>query len=311
MEKFLCRFGVPAVARRVIDQIVRPEEIAFVEALEAEGSFAAPAANRALTTGTGKVVGGKETDRFLREAYRRGILQLEDESFTRFRLGSFYGRLDIFAITEPDVYQALPREQRAALDDWYFGAYLAGLAQTPRPSEDRVALLSEALAFLDEADAAGRKIWLNRCDCRTLAGHCGKPTDTCISFRSGINTLSHRGWSKLITKEEAKEVLRRANRAGLMQTVNPNGICNCCGDCCYLFRAQNARNDRQWPAAGHIAGFDSKICVSCGLCAKRCPFGAFSAADGVGFDPALCRGCGLCAETCPVGAIQMKRRACL
>ena len=46
------------------------------------------------------------------------------------------------------------------------------------------------------------------------------------------------------------------------------------------------------------------VCVSCGLCAKNCPFGAIDKVD-LWIDPIECEGCGVCAEHCPQKALQM------
>jgi Pyruvate/2-oxoacid:ferredoxin oxidoreductase delta subunit len=307
MEQFISRFKVPSVALPVIEQIVNAEEIQLIEALDNE-SFTAESALSALKKYTGEKWPEERIHTLLSSAYKRGIISLEDESFTRFKISSFYGRLDMFAITESDKYLSFDHSMKKSLDEWYFDAYLKGLGDNPQPS-DKVVTLNEAIDFIDTVD---RPIWLNRCDCRTLAGNCDKPVDTCISFRNGINTMSHRGWSKPIDKAQAKEIVKRANSEGLMQTVNPNGMCNCCGDCCYLFRAQKARgNNLVWPASENIAHFDSDACITCGLCTERCHFNAFELnSDGlIEYYPERCRGCGLCNETCPTSAITMIRQS--
>lgn len=305
MERFLKVFEVPEVAEGVIGRIVNGDEIAFIEAVGAENfttNDAVSVFERLYGGGAGKRV-----TEFLKNAYRRGVISLLDESFTRFRVGTFYERLDLFAITETGKYRELSEATRSSLDEWYFGAYLNGLGNEPRPTGDRVVTLEQTLNCIDNEN---RRIWLNRCDCRLLAGNCGKPVDTCITFRSGINTMQHRGWSKPLSKEQAKNVIRRANAAGLMQTVNPNGICNCCGDCCYLFRAQKARAANPvWPLAKSIAAFDVQACIACGICVRRCNFGAFRKENGkIDYDAGLCRGCGLCSLTCRPEAIKMIRR---
>ncbi|HCB92041.1 MAG TPA: 4Fe-4S ferredoxin, partial [Ruminococcaceae bacterium] len=206
------------------------------------------------------------------------------------------------------TYRSFPPEVRKALDNWYFDAYLGSLGGGPRPTGDRVLTLQQAFGRIDKAD---RQIWLNKCDCRSLSGGCGKPLDTCLTLKGGINTLAHRGWSQPLTKEQAKQVVAKANRAGLVQTANPNGMCNCCGDCCYLFRAQRARHSEGvWPRADFIASFRKSACIACGRCVKRCNFGAFTRGkDGIAYDPGRCRGCGLCVTTCPKAAITLERRA--
>lgn len=305
MERFFKIFEVPAAAKSVIDRIVSKEEIELLEAV-GRGSFSLEDAANALKK-EGEAAPADRLDRLLRSAYRRGVIRLEDESFTEFRTGSFYDRLDVFAVTENETYRSFPPEVRKALDKWYFDAYRKSLGDEPRPTGDRVLTLQEAFGLIDETD---RQIWLNKCDCRSLSGNCGKPVDTCLTLRSGINTLAHRGWSKPLTKEQAKQVVAKANRAGLMQTANPNGMCNCCGDCCYLFRAQRARHSEGvWPRADFVASFQRSACIACGQCVKRCNFGAFTLGkDGIAYDPARCRGCGLCVTTCPKAAITLKRR---
>lgn len=306
MKGFLSKFKVPDAALPAIKQIVTAEEIQLIEALDCE-SFSIENAQKSLEKATSTNWSNERVIALLRSAYKRGVILLEDENFISFRTGTFYGRLDIFALTETEKYLDMTREVRIALDDWYFHAYLDGLKDDPQPTKDKVVTLQEALEYIDAIDS---QIWLNPCDCRTLAGNCDKPTDTCISFRNGINTMSHRGWSKPISKEEAKAVIRQANADGLMQTVNPSGMCNCCGDCCYLFRAQKARNKGViWPAAEYIASFVENLCKRCGQCVKRCHFDAFTWEEGkIRYDLALCRGCGLCVEICPAEAITLAKR---
>ena len=304
--RFLSTFKVPDVAVSVIDRIVSADDIGFVEALATE-VFTVEDARTALVESTGEPWSEARVAEFLDGAYRRGVIRLLDESFTRFAMGSFYDRLEVFVVTEPETYHALSRETQVALDGWYLEAYMDSLGDEQRPTSDRVVSRDEAITYVDTIE---RPIWLNRCDCRTLAGRCDKPVDTCISFRSGINTMSHRGWSKAITKAEAQAVIRSANAAGLMQTVNDNGICNCCSDCCYLFRAQKARgSEAAWPVSENVARVDSSLCIACGLCVDRCPFGALElVGDEIVRDAELCRGCGLCAETCPTSAIALVPR---
>lgn len=305
MNKFIALFEIPPAALPVIEQILRPEEILLIEALGSE-SFNALEAKAALEKLGGNDWTTEKTELLLEQAYKRGVTLAEDETLTRYRIGNFYGRLDVFAITEHETYLALPRETQMALDSWYFDAYLAKLGDDEQPSADQIVTLQQTLDYIDTVD---RQIWLNRCDCRTLAGYCDMPTNTCLTFKNGINTVAHRGWSKPVTKEEAKEIVKGANAQGLMQTINPNGICNCCGDCCYLFRAQKARgSEKSWPLAEAIASFDEDLCISCGLCVERCHFQAFSSDGGqISYHPERCRGCGLCAETCPVQAITMRK----
>lgn len=296
---------VPRFARALLDDWRTPDERQLFAALDAP-EFTAEEARAALQTATGEAADSSRLEPLLRNAYRRGVIDLIDESFTRFRVASFNDWLGVFAVAETDTYLALPPETKAALDAWAFDHYVHGLDEGPTPTDDRVLTMDETLAFIDERDG---DVWLNRCDCRILAGSCEMPLDTCLTYRGGINTLAHRGLSQPLTPAQAKEVVRSAHAAGLVHTANSGGICNCCSSCCYLFRAQARRHCGAWPAARLVAAFDAEACRACGRCVQRCPFGAFSS-DGVRvrYDSALCRGCSLCAAACPASAILMVER---
>jgi len=60
-------------------------------------------------------------------------------------------------------------------------------------------------------------------------------------------------------------------------------------------------------AEGIVADIDLTDCTKCGLCAKKCPYGAIRLSENK--EPqvikALCKGCGLCAADCPSNSIQI------
>lgn len=306
IEIFVSRLAVPEAAIEVIDKLYTQEDILLVTSVDNE-VFTVDEAKKALEAASDRVLADGEVEGLLDSAYRRGVVRLEDDSFTRFKLSTFFEMLDVLVMSEPERYLALPREIQIVLDGLYFSNYIKGVRDIEVPTEDKVLTLEETMEFIDTFDT---QIWLNNCDCRTLAGNCSKPVNVCLSVKNGINTMPHRGWSKAITKEEAKKAVKYADELGLVHTANPKGICNCCKDCCYLLRAQEAKNSNLiWPGADKFAAFDSSTCIDCGLCTERCQFGAFTQVDGeIVYDFKLCRGCGLCADTCPTSAISMTRR---
>lgn len=258
-----------------------------------------------------------DPEAFVHRAFVRGVLVKNQGAYT---FGNFYGRLDIFVTEEQEEYRRLPEALRRAWDAWYLEKYLERLkqqgAQAPysplRPTDDRVLTLEETLQMIDSREDAP---YLALCDCRALLGDCQKPKETCLTYRTAENSFAAKGLAKKITKEEAKEIVRRADREGLIHTANAGGICNCCTDCCYLFRAARRLGIADtWPAMDKCIQLEEKSCIGCGLCERRCPFGVFEVHVEAGGRkaalkrPQACEGCGLCAGVCPGGSLSLAER---
>lgn len=236
--KIMCDlFEIPTEGADLITFFFTEEEIRFMLAVSAEEiRMPVPAKEPRIDT-------AKE--------YRRGLLNKTDETGNFFRLNNFYGFLDVYCISNYEKYQMLSWEKRVILDEWYFKEYLKTLdnGQDP-PTSDRVLPLEE---IEEEILSDPRPVYLNYCDCRSLTGACGLPRRTCITYKNGINTFVDRGLSEQIDAERAAGIVRQTEKDGLMHTSAMGGICNCCGDCCYLFRAQKARHSvGVWPAAEWI-----------------------------------------------------------
>lgn len=299
LQNFIEKFQIPEVAYHFINKIFTNDEIDFVDKMDKD----------VFTKQDIEKIIGSNAEVFIKNSYRRGVISLVDEDLGTYKIANFYSRLDIFSISEQEVYKSIPKEGQIAMDAWYFEAYYDGLDLNPnvRPTEDEILPLNKVLEFIDVQD---RPVYLNYCDCRSLRGECGKPTKTCITYRNGINTFAHRGLSEQIDKERAKKIVKNADKKGLMHTVNPNGICNCCGDCCYLFRSQAKRNSSGfWPKTNQVIEFDSERCIKCGICIKKCHFDVFTKVDGsIKTEISKCVGCGICANSCPTRSIKLKER---
>jgi ferredoxin len=310
LKQWYAAYEVPAAARGIIDLILTEKEQQLIAAFIGE-TFSAADARKAL----GSTDDG-ESRELLDSAYRRGVISIAGESL--YKINNFFSRLGIVSVNERNIYLSIPEETRSELEALYFDRYYDGLdwnRDGGRPTADTVITLDETLAILEEKDAEGKDIYRTNCDCRSLRNGCDHLKDVCITFVDGTNTWPDRGIAEKVSVEKASEIIIAADKDGLIHTLSPHGICNCCTDCCYLFRSKEKHDSgRVWPASNRIVYVGADECVGCGLCVKRCPFGALSlAADGdelqknkiVVRDDKACIGCGLCISSCNFDALSL------
>lgn len=268
-----------------------------------------------------------ELDDLLARAYQHQIIDREfRDGVSRYRVSCFYDRLDNFA--KFGNYHVVPRKVRQQLDEWCFTEYLkrndsfqqvfSETAESAKCHNEWILLLSEVEAMIDRVTV----VRVVPCNCKMLADRCGHSREICLILdRSQVND---RTGGRDLTGAEAKNLVRRLDREGLIHTggppdwaeAGPGVVCNCCTCCCYPFRAARQLGTKgKWPKSRYVACYEPARCRSCGLCTRRCPFGAFSLAKAekaagqnrreIRFNPELCWGCGICANNCPGGAITM------
>ena len=283
--------------------------------------------------GTTELLGIKpvEAASLLGRAFGRHVVDRETERGTLvYTPATFDSRVDHFAKYDPK-WDEIPAEDRRAIDRRFLNEFIAkhrsnverkmqGLEAENALPNDTVLLLGEIEEMIDTAE----HIVVQPCDCRRLGQNCDRPVETCIWLDDGALAALERGYGRLLSREEAKDVVRKADRAGLMHTADSewrerglHAICNCCACDCYPFRAaQELGSKGAWPRSRYVAVYHRDQCNLCGACVKRCHFDAFYhdgstvEIDGknkkqVLYDQERCWGCGLCANTCPSGAIVM------
>ena len=174
--------------------------------------------------------------------------------------------------------------------------------------------------LMEQVIANARRIAVAHCPCRVsyrLVGRgCEHPTEVCMKFDELADFVIDRGLARELTKEEALDVVRVTEEAGLVHFVdNAEGEikhnCNCCG--CACWNVGNIRR-RKIPRDAIMATYfmretDSEECTGCGECATICPVEAVQMSDGVPVtDREWCIGCGVCATVCPSHAVVLNVR---
>ncbi len=159
-------------------------------------------------------------------------------------------------------------------------------------------------------------IAVGHCYCRhyhDLLGEPCKQTDlreNCFTFGKSARYTSEQGFARMITKEEALEILKKSEEDGLVhKAYHPNmdfkreedSICNCCNCCCGQARNITAN------LTNYIAHVDHDLCTGCGTCVEKCYSGAKELNDEGKAETIeeLCIGCGVCAAFCPENAISL------
>ena len=145
-------------------------------------------------------------------------------------------------------------------------------------NNSRTASYDEVATLIENATA----ISVGPCSCRRarrLMGEgCGHlEEDMCMYLNDNAVNYSNIGAHRLVSKEEAYEILRRAEDNGLVHEINQTpgfeeatAICNCCGCSCFalriaeMFRAKNAIR------SNFVARVDKEKCVACGQCVENC-----------------------------------------
>ena len=132
-----------------------------------------------------------------------------------------------------------------------------------------------ATHIVDEAKYIG----LGTCYCRHKMYHAGHPCeinapwDVCLTFDNVARSLAENGdYARLISKEEAREVLERSYESNLVQIgenvrEHPAFICNCCGCCCEALQAARKFSPMQPVATtNYIPKISLEKCIACGKC---------------------------------------------
>lgn len=267
--------------------------------------------NKVLSKEEIEIILGKSAAVLLDNAYKAAVIdKVIDEGIIKYQLSSLANKLDKMATFEGDKWGSIESEDRKKIADWLFNDYLEAKRNSSieKISENgnKILPLNEAIDYLNTVK---NDIYVMPCDCKAITENCSFDRNVCMSMGSGLNSSSDRGHGKKLSKEEAIELLKHADREGLIHSVENGAICNCCSCCCYPLRASKALGiEGKWPLVSYVAIMDKDKCVNCGICTKRCQLDVFQKKDGVIYmDNSKCVGCGLCVNACPKEALHLEK----
>jgi len=148
--------------------------------------------------------------------------------------------------------------------------------------ESRRASYEEISTYLEENTIFS----VSNCSCRTdrevMGEGCGHlKEDMCIQMGHAAEYYIRTGRGRQITREEAYEIIRRAEENGLMHEIpNTDGpgkthaICNCCGCGCLSLRTAEMFKNVDMVRSNYVSEVDAEKCVACGQCVENCPVNA-------------------------------------
>lgn len=172
---------------------------------------------------------------------------------------------------------------------------------------------------VSEIIESSQRVAVADCICRKEAKMfdkgCDKLMETCMSFDAAAKYYIDNGLGREITREEAKDILLKAEESGLIHTSsNHKGkrvfICNCCGCCCKPLEIVTKHNHPTFLAkSNYYAAVDTETCEGCDNCIDRCQVEAIHMSDDLAvITIEKCIGCGLCVSTCPTESISLVQK---
>ena len=165
-------------------------------------------------------------------------------------------------------------------------------------------------------------IVVNECICRQAreiegqSCQSSKNLERCLSFRELAQLCIRGEKGRVVSKEEALEIIQQAEMEGLvLQPSNaqePEFVCCCCKCCCVSLGAhQKMPKPARFWATNYYSVVDTVICEGCGICAKKCPTSAIThkkAKKNPKINLNKCIGCGVCVVKCPNKAMKLVQK---
>jgi len=301
------------VELRILERLFTPEEAELATHLTLLPEEARVVARRAA-------IDPAQAEQQLEKMARKGLIMDEilEGQPPRYQAAQFVIGIWEFQVDnlDPELIKDVDEYRAALLDEGW--AKMPQIRTIPveasMDASARVLPHERALKLLDSHD----KFLVIPCICRqerTLVGEgCNKPEHYCLVLGSAADYYHRNNLGKLVDKAEMAEMIRQADKHGLvLQPTNAKeavNICCCCGCCCGVLTSF-----KKYPRPGEmvysafVTTYDQEACTGCGACEDRCPMDALSMDEEKAlFKPERCIGCGLCTTTCPGEALALTRR---
>ncbi len=245
---------------------------------------------------------------------RKFVKKFHDNPQDAFNLLGVVGDFSVFRVvpgTKP------PAESR-----------LIEINETLQVDKSQILTYQDIELIIKEAGKEPNNIAVLPCTCRTMSmmlktsPECEATIENCLVFGVPARYVVEQGIGRYITPEETLEILKQAEKEGLVHitqnTVDRHGfVCNCCTCCCGVLSTAIRFNYWEiFQKSDYIPVIDAEKCIKCKKCVKICPFYALTYKTGEKEDKSedeiivredVCVGCGVCAANCPKDAINLKK----
>ena len=302
------------VEYQMLAKIFAPEEAVLACAMNLEPASATIIANRAGSDPKGS----RDT---LKRMVAKGLIDLrrgEGEltyALRPFVVGFYEGQLPRIDKEMAELFEQYYRETQGGVLRPKPALHRVIPVDRAIPLKVQIDLYEQASAILDKAQSWGVRDCICRKQQHLIGKGCHHALETCLVFSSMKNAFHRSTVDRTITKEEALQILRDTEEAGLVHSSGNyrdgiEYICNCCTCCCGIMRGI-----ADYGILSAVAHSDFQIaleeekCTLCGACIDRCQFKTLSILDTMlDVDLKHCVGCGLCVLVCPTEALHLEQR---
>jgi ferredoxin len=260
-----------------------------------------------------------ETALRLEEMARKGLILRDERKGSLFRYMAAHYLVGIWEYHVDDLDEEFVRDM-----DEYFPTLEKEVWKLPQMRTIPVGrsvtsqLKTMPYEMAEELIRAQKKFSVGPCICRReraiMGEGCDRREDRCLGFGMAVDYRNRNGVGREIDLAEALDILKYADKAGLVvQPANARDamwMCLCCGCCCGVLRMYKRQaKPAAMAASPFFAAHKPENCKSCGICIDRCQMEALRfEEDVVRLDPDRCIGCGLCVSTCPADALSLTRK---